>query len=140
VKDLFLISVPNFPSPVAADDNDVLFKNGDFVAVEGQERKFQDVIKILETAIGSNPVFTTYGSALPTVPGTEDISVNDKIRESVIAAIAFLVETETSHELSERISGIRLLNIKTDADGVTKVVRLVVALQNGQNIEFAKRL
>jgi hypothetical protein len=77
---------------------------------------------------------------LPTVPGTVDISINEKIRETIISAIAFLVEVETSRELSERISGIRQLNIKTDSDGVTKIVRLVVALQNGQNIEFAKRL
>lgn len=140
MKDLALISVPNFDSPVAADDNDILFAKGDFVVVEGQERKFQDVVKILETAIGSNLVFPTYGSALPTVPGTVDISINEKIRETIISAIAFLVEVETSRELSERISGIRQLNIKTDSDGVTKIVRLVVALQNGQNIEFAKRL
>ena len=140
MKDLFLISVPNFPSPVAADDNDILFANGDFVVVEGQERKFQDVVKILETAIGSNPVFETYGSALPTVPGTVDVSINDKIRETIISAIAFLVEVETSRQLSERVAGIKLLNIKTDTDGVTKIARLVVALQDGQYVEFAKRL
>jgi phage baseplate assembly protein W len=140
MKDLYLINVPDYASPVAADNNDILFAGGTVVIVEGEERKFQDVVKILETAIQSNPVFPTYGSALPTVPGTIDISINDKIRESVIAAMAFLVEIETSRLLSERISGIRQLNIKTDADGVTKVIRLVVALQNGQNVEFSKRL
>jgi len=140
MKDLFLIQVPAAPQPVSADDNDIFFKDGDVVVVEGQERKFQDVVKILETAIQSNPVFPTYGSALPTVPGTIDIGINDKIRESMISAIAFLVEVESSPVLSERIAGIRQLNIKTDVDGVTKIARLVVALQNGQNIEFAKRL
>ncbi len=140
MKDLFLINVPNFPAPVAADNNDITFAGGTVVTVEGQERKFQDVVKILETAISSNAVFPTYGSALPTVPGTIDISITDKIRETVIAAIAFLVEIETSRLLSEIISGIRQLNIKTDPDGVTKVIRLVVALKNGQNVEFSKRL
>lgn len=140
MKDLFLIQVPNFPSAVSADQNDIFFQNGDAVVVDGQERKFQDLVKILETAIGSNPVFDTYGSALPTVPGTLDISAAEKIRESVIAAVAFLAETESSNLLSERIAGIRLLNVKKDTDGVTEIMRLVVALQNGQDIEFAKRL
>ncbi len=140
MKDLYLINVPNFASPVAADNNDILFASGTVVSVEGEERKFQDVVKILETAVASNPVFPTYGSALPTVPGSIDISINDKIRESIIACIAFLVEIETSKLLSERIAGIRQLNIKTDVDGVTKIIRLVVALQNGQNVEFSKRL
>lgn len=140
MKDIFLIQVPPGPNQVSATENDIFFEDGEVVTVEGQERKFQDLVKILETALESNPIFPTYGSALPTIPGTIDIGVNEKIRESVIAAISFLSETEISRLLSERIAGIRLLNVKTDVDGVTKIMRLVVALQNGQDIEFAKRL
>lgn len=141
MKDFKFIVPPSGNEPVNPDENDFVFEDGKIIMVEGHDRKLQDTLKILMTALGTNPVFPMYGSTLPAVAGTRDIDANDKISEGIKEAIAFLVEVEESRFASERIAGIRKLVIRRDPDDAeTRIIRIVIALQDGQNIEFVRRI
>jgi hypothetical protein len=141
VKDLKFIQYQAGNSAVVAEVNDLLPENGDVAYVEGHDRKLQDLVKILATAIGSNPVFITYGSDLPTVVGKPAIDIPDQIRESILAAVSFLVEMETSPLPAEQIGSIQNLTVKKDGNNPEQYfVNLTVVLNDGTELQLARRL
>ncbi len=141
MRDLRFIKYQSGNAAVSAEENDIEpGVLGDVDYVEGHDRKLQDLVKILETAIGSNPIFTTYGSTLPLAVGRRDAETDDYIRDGIISAVSFLVEMETSPEPSERISGIKSLTIEKGSEAGSRVVTLVVTLKDGSEISLTKEV
>ena len=135
MKDIFFIASEGEGVPLNPDGNDIQFANGDLVLVDGPTRKFQDIAKILLTQIGADPIIPTYGSDLPSVMGHKNTpeTVN-KVTDSIVQAMAFLVEAEQSPLANENIKSIVTLNVQDGSDPRELDIRLVVALQSMQPI------
>ncbi len=133
MKDLKFIKLPMGRQLITPDENDVEFdpKTGDFVTVEGHARKLQDVVKILITAIQSNPILPDYGTTLSILPGTRAFSdLQQKTRDTIIQAMGFLQAVEQSSDPSERIRSIASLTVqRTGAQEIFLV--LAVELEDG---------
>ncbi len=137
MRDLFLINLEPGASLVSAENNDLEFAQGDLVTVDKHARKFQDVVKILETERGENPVLPEYGTDLPSLPGS--VTPASKASDSIVRAIAFLAEIEPSKDPAERIDGIRSMKVTPTPDGSEIDIRLSVALKDGNDIEYQRR-
>jgi phage baseplate assembly protein W len=141
LKDIKFITAPNPQVVVSPDDNDIRFFNGEPIMVEGKERKFQDIAKILLTRIGSDPVFQTYGSTIPNIIGNRAIDVEPLVSDGVIQAMAFLVEVEESQRADENIASIRSLKVAQNASDSRQLnVSLDVALQTGEVVQSSMRI
>jgi phage baseplate assembly protein W len=104
----------------------------DIQVLQGVERKTQDIVKILLTSIGSNPVYPTYGSELPNIPGKRSTdATNDLILESIIKALGFVQAIETSIRPDERVKRIMSLYVEPGKDPRVKIIRLLVEMENG---------
>jgi hypothetical protein len=134
LKDLSLLKFPQYIAPVNPVANDIEFFNHDFVTVEGPSRRKQDIAKGLITEAGSNPVFPTYGSLLPDIPGSRDTpELNGQIQGGVIQLLAFLDRVDKSTRQDEKIKNIAQLTVETDkGDQRAKNIVLSVRLGNGQ--------
>ncbi len=134
MKDLKFIRHKN-GERVSPEDNDIEFDGVGFETVEGPERVRQSVLKIISTALNSNPVIPDYGSDLPSVPGTPDNGINEKIRKSIAEALSFLIEVEESTDPSERIEGVAKLTVSNSTEDPTKkIVNLIVSLVDGSTL------
>lgn len=133
MKDLKLITLPDALVEVQAQYNDIeLGDNNDFVTQEGVTRRTQDIIKILLTSTGSLPAFPSYGSSLPDLVGSRDNeTLLEQIRDAVINAVAFAQAVDISTVSSERIAKIVSLQVKNGTDPRTKLIYLVVAMEDG---------
>lgn len=141
MKDLKLLAAPNPEVAISPDANDILFLDGEPVTLEGKERKFQDIAKILLTRFGSDSVFPTYGSQIPNVIGNRAIDVENPVTDGVVEAMAFLKRVEKSQRADETITGIRSLKVATDPSDPRQLnVKLDVALQNGEIVQSNVRL
>jgi phage baseplate assembly protein W len=135
--DLAFISFQQPQVPVNPEENDISFVDGDLAMVEGADRVFQDVAKILLTKAGSNSIVPTYGSNIPGLTGIADpTGVAPQITESVGQAIAFLSGVEPVNTPNETITGIGSLTISQPTNSPDEIdVNLVVNLQNGSSIQ-----
>lgn len=141
MKDIKFLSAPNPTVVVSPDDNDIRFLNGEPIMVEGKEKKFQDIAKILLTRLGSDAVFQTYGSTIPNVVGNRAIDVEPLVSDGVVQAMAFLVEVEQSQRADENIASIRSLKVVKDSSDPRQLnVLLDVALQTGEVVQSSLRL
>lgn len=136
MKDIAFLSSPSPTLPLSADANDIEFKDGEVVTVEGRQRMFQDIAKILLTRIGADAIFPTYGSEIPNLIGQRNIDVDSQISDSVVEALAFLTQVETSTEKDENIKSIKSLSVETiSGDPRQKLVRLTVTLTDGSVVQ-----
>ena len=141
VKDVSLIKYTPGLSAVTAVLNDLEFVDGDLDTLSGQDRKWQDLVKGLETALKSNPVFPAYGTALGAAVGQRGADSVAQIQNTVVAFVAFMAEIEASQDPSERVAGIKSLNvIKDPTDPMSRIAVIAVALQNGQIIEYRRKM
>ena len=132
MKDLQLIHLPAAGDPMSPKFNDIEVENYDLKLIDGASRKTQDIIKILLTRLGANPVYPTYGSELPNVFGKRATpAVNDTILESIVKALGFVQAIETSTIPSERVKRIMSLFVEDGADARTKIIRLLVEMEDG---------
>ena len=134
MKDLMLLKFPPQIAPVNPVLNDIEFGDNDCVMVEGPARRQQDIAKILITEAGANPIFPTYGSSLPDIPGSRDTpQILSQISDGVIQALGFLDQVDRSSRLDEKIQSIADLSVETDpSDTRSKSIILSVLLGNGQ--------
>ena len=141
MKDILFLSTKKSNVPVSPEDNDLLFANGDVVMVEGSKRKFQDIAKILLTRIGSDPIFPTYGSDIPNVSGERAELVEDRVSDSVLEALSFLIEVEKSTAPNENIKSIKSLSVSTPASEPRQLdVLLSVILTDGSVVQTSVRV
>jgi len=142
MKDVLFLSPKSSDEPISPDDNDLSFANGDLVMVEGRQRKFQDISKILLTRIGSDAVFPTYGSNIPNIIGERLIGdVEGRVTDSVIEAISFLVEAEKSTLPNENIKSIQSLSVKVPESEPRQLdVLLSVILTDGSVVQTSVRI
>ena len=99
--------------PITPDNNGVSFAGGGVVMVGGPARKFQDIAKILITQMGADSVIPSYGSDLPKIkaqPANDDVGT--QVSDSVVAALSFLVQVETSPLPDENIKSIQALSVQ----------------------------
>ncbi len=134
-----LLKFPQHIAPVNPGLNDIEFSNRDFAMIDGPSRRKQDIAKGLITEAGSNPVFPTYGSTLPDIPGSRDTpEVNGNIESGVVQLLAFLDRVDRSSRLDEKIKSIAQLDVETDAgDQRAKNIILSVLLGDGQVVTTA---
>jgi hypothetical protein len=133
MKDLKFIKLPLGRQLINPDENDVEFdpKTGDFVTVEGHARKLQDLVKILITAIKSNPIIPDYGSTLSILPGTRAFSdLQQKVKDTIIQVMGFLQAVEQSSDPSERFGSIASLTVTRTGPQEIFLV-LAVQLEDG---------
>jgi hypothetical protein len=144
MKDFKFIRInPTDPTaPQTAEYNDFMpDANGNPEIVEGADRRLQDLIKICTTTLKSNPVFPTYGTLIASAVGKVDSVSNQILADSVIAAVSFLAEIENPTDPAERIQGIKKCTVQKDAgDPTRKILVLEVVLQNGQILEWKRRV
>jgi len=135
MKDLLFINQSQPNTAVRADLNDIFLVGTDFATVEGPARKVQDITKILITAQGENFVYPSYGSTLPSLVGERSVAgLSDRIRESVIQALAFTQAIEQSTAKNERVRRIVSLQLDTTTDPRAISLFLVVELEDGTQI------
>ena len=141
MKDIKFLTAPSPTVAISPDDNDLRFANGDVIMVEGHERKFQDVAKILLTRVGSDSIIPTYGSQIPNIVGNRAINVEEKLTDGIVEAMAFLVQVEESNKPSEIITGIKSLTVETPpSDPRQRTVKLDLSLSDGQVVQSNVRI
>ncbi len=133
MQDIKLITLPDVPVELSAQYNDLEFgDNNDVILEKGTSRKTQDILKVLLTSTGNLPAYPTYGSSLPDLVGSrDDETLLDRIKDAVIGAVAFAQAVDTTTVPSERIAKIVSLQVKNGADPRTKLIYLVVAMEDG---------
>ncbi len=141
MKDLAFIKIPaGGTALVNADENDLEPDGtGDFLTVTGHAYVLQNLLKILLTALKSDPITPAYGTVMGSAVGQRDTNSNEIIRASIVRAVAFLIEVETSQDPSERIQGIKRTTVTMDTDNVTKIVTITVMLEDGQELTAQRR-
>ena len=93
--------------------NDIeITADGDIATIDGYARVKQDVVKIILTETGLMP-YPNYGSSLPSMSGNTpyDTTLLNTVANEVISDIHYLVNTETSQQLSEQISDLKSLDV-----------------------------
>jgi phage baseplate assembly protein W len=133
MKDLHVLRLPPPGNPVSPKFNDIEVEDFDLKTVEGVTRKTQDIIKILLTSLGANPVYPTYGSELPNVVGRRATAdVTEVILDSIIRALGFVQAIETSTNPAERVKRIISVYVADAPDDPrTRVIRILVAMEDG---------
>ncbi len=139
MKDLsFIRLAPDMIMPVSAIENDLLPDGqGDFQVVSGHDYVIQNVVKILLTARGSDPILPTYGSDMSKAVGQRDIDQTETISQSIKKALSFLIQVETSRIPSERIKAIKSLTVTGTS---VKVATLSLVLEDGQVLTVQRKI
>jgi len=116
--------------------NDIIFENNDVKLVSGKDYVRQKIIKVLLTELGSDLAFLNYGTELKRCifNEIEDPVVQQNIIDTILAALTYIETQETSTEPSERILSVQNIEINTDVKTLTVYVRIIITLQNGENL------
>ena len=129
--DLKLITLPPSNQPVSPLLNDIQVENYDLMVIDGVSRKTQDILKILLTEVGTNLIYTNYGSDLQQVGKRATSQVAEDISASIVRSMGYLQAIETSNVPSERVKRIVTLNVVDGPDPRTKIIRLIVEMEDG---------
>jgi hypothetical protein len=111
--------------------NDIQVENYDLARIDGIKRKTQDILKILLIEIGTNLIYRNYGSDLQKVGKRATAQVAEDISSSIVQAMGYLQAIETSDKPDERLKRIVTLNVVDGPDPRTKIIRLIVEMEDG---------
>ena len=117
------------------DYNDISFdSNGNINTVSGTAYARQAIVKILDTAIGTNSLFPNYGSTLSTLVGTaiNDPALSANLVESITAALTYYNQTNINADVTQTISSINAINISSNQNTIS--VTIILTMQDGTNL------
>lgn len=117
--------------------NDISFDSqNDIKLVTGRDYVKQKVVKCLLTKLGEDVNFPNYGSILEYLL-FEDINdpiIQNTIVETILGALTYIEEQETSTALDEKISSVDHIEFVADPDNHTVYITIVVTLQSGESL------
>jgi phage baseplate assembly protein W len=134
----FLGSLVN--SEFAGTRNDITFTDAnDIQLATGRDYAKQKIVKVILATVGSDYYFPFYGTELANLTFKDilDPTIQNAVVNTILGALTYIEEQETSTNLSELLSSVDNIELVPDVVNQTIYVRMIITLQDNKQVQLA---